>query len=171
MTKSELPATRQVSCGVIVCIKIGSAVKILLLEQNNAHYGRAKKRKIMDIGPSGRVEAGESIIETARRELKQETNLDLEIEKDFKDSYSYAFDAIAYEGKFKGSKTKIIKTRKYFLAYASEQQLKKLKLSDEHVAYKFVTIEEALSLKSLMKPQKELLKRLRSRLSIQEHLN
>jgi 8-oxo-dGTP pyrophosphatase MutT (NUDIX family) len=166
MPKPKLPSVRMVSCGVIVYTKQDGTVKILLLEQNNKRYedrGRKLKKKVIDIGPSGQVEGDENMFQTATRELLQETNLSLKIDPGYTDSYSYVFEGIAYNGKFKDKKARIIKTRKYFLASASEEQLRNLKLSDEHVSYKFATLEEALSSKYIMKPQKELLRRLQAR--------
>jgi len=166
MDKPTLPSVRMISGGVIVYTRKDGVLRILLLEQNNKRYerkGRKAKKRVIDIGPSGRLEGQENALEAAKRELKQETNLDLKIEDDYTDSYSYVFEGEAYEGKDKGKRAKIIKTRKYYLAHASEDQLKKLKLSDEHISYKLVTIDEALHSKDIMRPQKGLLKRLKAR--------
>jgi 8-oxo-dGTP pyrophosphatase MutT (NUDIX family) len=170
MTKEQLPSVKQISGGVIVYVRKDGLVKILTLEQNNARYnrtGKDAKKRVIDIGPSGRVEQGETILEAAHRELKQETNLELTLDKGYTDSYSYVFEGVAYSGKYKGSKAKIVKTRTYFMANVTDEQLKKLKLSDEHVSYKFVTIDEALKSKDIMKPQKELLKRLKQKFADQ----
>lgn len=161
--KNKLPTIRQVSAGVIVTSQRDGSLKILLLEQNNKRYNRRGKmgrRKVIDIGPGGKVEQGETLLETAKRELKQETNLDITVQEGFKASYNYYFDVIANEGKFKGQKVHVFKTRIYFLASASPEELKKLKLSDEHIAYEFLTIKEALNSKDIMKPQKALLQKL-----------
>jgi 8-oxo-dGTP pyrophosphatase MutT (NUDIX family) len=169
MEKKDLPSVRMISGGVIVYTRNEGVIKILLLEQNNKRYerkGRKAKKRVIDIGPSGRLEEGENTLQAARRELKQETNLDLEIEDDYTDSYSYVFEGEAYEGKDKGKRAKIIKTRKYYLASATGAQLANLKLSDEHVSYRLVTIDEALKSKEITKPQKQLLKRLKERFGI-----
>lgn len=162
-----LPVVRQISGGVIVYTMKDGKIKILLLEQNNSRYrrvGRNAKKKVIDIGPSGRVESGESIQQTAKRELFQETGLKLKLDNGYFDQYSYAFVGKALKGRFKGKKSYIKRTRKYFIASASQQQLKHLRLSDEHVSYRFSTIEDALDSKDIMKPQKQLLKRLQKRL-------
>lgn len=165
--KNALPTIRQISAGVIVLNRKDGETKILLLDQNNKRYnrlGKGAKKRVVDIGPNGKVEQGESILKAARRELVQETNLDLKIEKGFRGSYNYHFNVIAASGKLKGQKVHVFKTRIYFLAYASEKELKALKLSDEHVSYEFVTIDQALRSKFLMKPQKIFLKNLKERL-------
>lgn len=163
----SLPTVRQISAGAIV-YNNSDGIRILLLEQNNAHYnrkGRDARRKIIDIGPCGRVEKDESLLRAAKRELKQETNLDLHIDTSFKGKVSYTFDAVALEGRFKGRKVHIRKTRIYFIADASRNDLKKLKLSEEHIAYMLVTIDEAIKIKYLHNSQRDLLKMLRTRLS------
>ncbi|MDE1870798.1 MAG: NUDIX domain-containing protein [Candidatus Micrarchaeota archaeon] len=168
-----LPVVRQVSGGVIVYIIRNGKAEILLLEQNNSRYGRTgrnARKKVIDIGPSGRVENGESILQTAKRELFQETGLRLNLDKGYFDKYSYVFVGKALKGRFKGKKSSIRRTRKYFIAMATPQQLEHLKLSDEHVSYRFSTIEEALDSKDIMRPQKELLKRLKKRIhQLQQH--
>ena len=169
MDKPNLPSVKMTSGGVIVYTVKGGVVRILLLEQNNKRYaqkGRKSKKRVIDIGPSGRLEQGETTLEAATRELKQETNLELNIEDDYTDSYSYVFEGEALEGKDKGRRARIIKTRKYHIAYASDEQLKKLRLSDEHISYRFATIDEALASKDIMRPQKGLLKRLKERFAL-----
>jgi 8-oxo-dGTP pyrophosphatase MutT (NUDIX family) len=170
MDNARLPSIKQISGGVIVYTRQDGQIKILLLEQNNVRYKRTKKnarKKVIDIGPSGRVEGSETVFEAALRELKQETNLDLDVSEDYTDSYSYVFEGVAYEGEHKGEKAKIVKTRTYYLASASEEQLKSLKLSDEHISYRFATLDEAIHSKEIMKPQKGLLKRLKERFDAQ----
>lgn len=169
--QTPIPTIRQISAGVIVLKSEAGKTAILLLEQNNKRYnrtGRSANKKVIDIGPNGKVEQGERILDAAKRELLQETNLDLKIERGFRESYNYHFDVIADSGKFKGRKVHVFKTRIYFLAKASEKDLSRLKLSDEHITSEFVTIEEALRLKSLMKPQRIFLKRLKERLSYKQ---
>ena len=168
MANPELPRARQISAGVIVLSWRETEPMILLLEQNNKRYnrkGKNAKRKVIDIGPSGKVESGETLIEAAKRELKQETNLDLIIARNFRESYSYSYDVVSNAGKYEGRKIHILKTRIYFLAKASEKDLAKLKLSDEHVKYYLMPLEQAIKSKLLMKPQALLLKRLKERLS------
>lgn len=64
------------SCG---CIIFNEKKEILLVHQTAGHWGM----------PKGHVEKDETEIETAIREVKEETNLDVEINKDFRYTMSY----------------------------------------------------------------------------------
>lgn len=63
------------SCGAI----IKNDGKILVIKQNTGFYGF----------PKGHMDAGETEIETAIREVKEETNVDIEITSDKKYEISY----------------------------------------------------------------------------------
>lgn len=65
----------EVSCGTIT-IHDG---KVLLIKQNRGHIGF----------PKGHVEENESEIETAIRETKEETNIDVEVLEDYKYFINY----------------------------------------------------------------------------------
>lgn len=73
--ESEILRKREKSCGCII-IENG---KVLLVQQTKGHWGF----------PKGHVEEGETEIQTAAREVKEETNLDVEIDesKRFADEY------------------------------------------------------------------------------------
>lgn len=60
------------SCGAVIFDETGD--KILLIQQAAGHWGF----------PKGHVEDGETEIETAIREIKEETNLDVEINEKFR---------------------------------------------------------------------------------------
>lgn len=68
------------SCGAIIFDKD----KILVIQQKEGHWGF----------PKGHVEEGETEVETAVREIKEETNLDVEINEKFRyvETYSPAED-------------------------------------------------------------------------------
>ncbi len=69
---------KEKSCGCVI-IKNG---KILLIQQTDEVWGF----------PKGHVEQGETEEETAIREVKEETNLDVEIEKDKRYTLKYVTD-------------------------------------------------------------------------------
>ena len=69
---------REKSCGCII-IKNG---KVLLIQQTEGHWGF----------PKGHMELGETEIETAKREVKEETNIDVEINKDKRYVLEYTTD-------------------------------------------------------------------------------
>ena len=68
------------SCGAVICRGDGEKREYLLIKQNAGHWGF----------PKGHVEAGETEIETALREVKEETGLDVELLEGFRQSISYS---------------------------------------------------------------------------------
>ncbi len=96
--------------------------------------------------PKGHVEGAETDEETATRETEEETGLkDIAIMSGFKKTIKYYFRA---EGKT------ILKTVVFFLA---ETKTEEVKLSHEHIGYKWLVIEDALEQLSF-KNAKEILK-------------
>jgi len=79
------------SCGSIIFLD----GKVLLINQKNGCWGF----------PKGHMEQGENEIETAIRETKEETNIDVEIESNFRFETSYYV------------KNDILKTVVYFVAH------------------------------------------------------
>ena len=65
------------SCG---CIVFNNKKEILLVHHNTGHWGL----------PKGHVEEGETEIETAKREVKEETNIDVEVNSNYRYSMSYS---------------------------------------------------------------------------------
>ena len=74
---------KEKSCGAIVYKKENDELKFLLVYQNNGHYSF----------PKGHVEEGETEIETAIREIKEETNLDVSIDTNFRVVISYIVES------------------------------------------------------------------------------
>lgn len=67
---------KEKSCGTIV---VNSENKVLLVKHNKGHYGF----------PKGHMEKNESEVETATRETKEETNIDVVIDENKKYELSY----------------------------------------------------------------------------------
>ena len=104
--------------------------KFLLL-----HYPSMKENEKGHWGfPKGHVEEGEREIDTAKREMKEETGLDVDIVFGFKDEISYFY-------KFQGKLHK--KTVIFFIGIPKSTDVK---LSYEHDAFKWVSYEEAKKL-------------------------
>lgn len=83
--------------------------------------------------PKGKLEAGETNMEAAIRELKEETGLLADIVPGFEQSIHYMF---------KGPDGELIeKEVTFFLGKASEE---KVTLSDEHLYYKWLSLEDAV---------------------------
>ena len=74
---------KEKSCGCIII----NGDKVLLIKQTKGHWGF----------PKGHVERNETEIETAMREVKEETNLDVEIDADKR----YTMEYITDKGKLK----------------------------------------------------------------------
>lgn len=68
------------SCGAVVLRNIESKLEVLLVEQRAGHCGF----------PKGHVENNETEIETAIREVKEETNIDIEIIEGFREVTHYS---------------------------------------------------------------------------------
>lgn len=72
--------TYEKSCGAIVYRKHHGNTEILLIKHiNSGHWSF----------PKGHVEEGESEVETALREIKEETNLDVMIDPTFRETVTY----------------------------------------------------------------------------------
>jgi len=82
---------REKSCG---CIVINDKNEVLLVHHNAGHW---------DL-PKGHVEEGETEVQTAKREVKEETNIDVEINE----KYRYTIEYSPKEG--------VMKEVVYFLA-------------------------------------------------------
>jgi len=73
---------REKSCGAIVYKKENNEFEFLLVYMNNGNYGF----------PKGHMEANETELETAIREIKEETNLDVELDSNFRCEISYLIE-------------------------------------------------------------------------------
>lgn len=83
--------------------------------------------------PKGHINKGEKIIDTAKREIREETGLaDVQFVDGFKETIKYFF-------KFK--EENILKFATFFLA---EAKTKEVKISSEHIGFSWFSFEEAL---------------------------
>ncbi|MCM1333994.1 MAG: NUDIX domain-containing protein [Bacteroides sp.] len=69
------------SCGAIVYRKFHGNTEILLIRHVKSGYWSF---------PKGHVEGGETEVETAAREIKEETNLDVLIDEGFRETVSFS---------------------------------------------------------------------------------
>lgn len=69
------------SCGAIVYRKFHGNTEILLIKHNKSGYWSF---------PKGHVEKGETEVETAAREIKEETNLEVMIDTGFRETVSFS---------------------------------------------------------------------------------
>ena len=125
---------REHSAGIGIYKKSKNKTKFLFLIKDN---GR------IDL-PKGHIENKESEVEAALRETKEETGLTGEIERFAKKEINYFF--------FNG-KEKIFKKLTMFLGRIKKG---KIKISEEHASYKWMTADEAIK-KVKFKNEKELI--------------
>ena len=125
------------SAGAVVFRKEEAQVLYLLLRYEEGHWGSSK----------GHIEKDETIEETARREIREETGLtDLQFSAGFKETNKYFFVA---EGQ------RIFKTVVFLLA---ETRTRKIKISFEHTGYAWLSYAEALE-RMTFKDEKEVLRK------------
>lgn len=117
------------SAGAIVFRKENNQIYYLLL-----HYpSGARSAKSYWEFPKGHVEGNEKLLDTAKREIQEETGIDdLKFIDGFKKTIKYFFQ-------FKGEK--ILKFVTFFLAQTNR---KKVKISKEHLGYEWLTFKEAM---------------------------
>ncbi len=113
----------QHSSGAIIFRKDKSKIHYLLLNYHPEYWGLAK----------GAIEPGETVEDTARREIQEETGLtDITFIEGFKVEESYFFTS-------KGQR--VFKIVTFLLAQTMTEQIK---LSWEHIGYAWLPYEEAL---------------------------
>ena len=106
--------------------------------------GSRTQKEYWDL-PKGHIEKGEKLEDTVKREVKEETGLeDIKFIEGFKETIKYFFK---WEGK------NILKFVTYYLI---ETKTKKVKISWEHIGYKWLPCEEAIA-KLTFKNAKEIL--------------
>ena len=116
---------QEISAGAVVYyIQPGTGlIEYLILHYNAGHWDF----------PKGKIEEHETPRQAAVREMKEETQLTLELDSDFEQSISYYF-------KDKTSTT-ISKTVTLYLARSHTEEVT---LSPEHIYYKWLIFEDAL---------------------------
>jgi 8-oxo-dGTP pyrophosphatase MutT (NUDIX family) len=143
---------KEKSAGAIIYRKENGINYYLLL-----HYAPSEKGKQGQWGfAKGHVEKGETDIETARREIAEETGIeDLNIIPGFKELEKYFFKrSYGLEGEARKKAPWVFKLVVFFLA---ETKTKDVKISDEHIGFVWLPIEEAIK-KTTFKDSKKLLK-------------
>ena len=125
------------SAGAIIFRRENHQIYYLILHYQSGHWDF----------PKGHIEKGEKLEETAKREVKEETGLeDIKFIPGFKENIKYFF-------KLKGKN--IFKIVTFFLAESSP---KEVKISWEHLGYKWLPYQEAIE-QLTFKNAKEILKK------------
>jgi GrpB-like predicted nucleotidyltransferase (UPF0157 family)/8-oxo-dGTP pyrophosphatase MutT (NUDIX family) len=108
------------SCGAVLYTKVDGQRRYLLIKNRSLHAGF----------PKGHVEYGETEMETVRREILEETGLDVDVVEGFRRDYDYKVRFFIH------------KTAVYFLAYFGDQTI--VPQEGEVLDYWIVPLEEAL---------------------------
>jgi len=144
---------KEKSAGAIIFREENSIRYYLLL-----HYPESDKGKHGQWGlAKGHVEQGETEIETAKREIFEETGIkDLKFIPGFKELEKYFFrKSYGLEGEARKKAPWVFKLVVFFL---TETKTKDVKISDEHTDFLWLPIEEAIK-KITFKNSKKLLKK------------
>ena len=169
LKKAEnLTSKTGVSAGVILAIMSPSGPEVVLMKQDNAHYERPSGYgEVIDIGPKGGIEDGEAPIDTALREAKEETGLSgLSLDTGFKAEVEYEFDQPTGDGHTFHMKKKVI----YYLAYITEEDVKRIRPSDEHESFEILPINQAMGrIERTATTKIDVLKKLKAYLSARPH--
>ena len=128
-------AEKEISAGAIAFAIRGKEIKVLLLLANkpDEYY--------VEIGPKGHIERGESPLQAASREIKEEIGLRLHIDTNFRKEENYTF---LRNNPKTGVPERVIKKVIYFIAFMSDKDLKQIAISEEHKKYFLVPIDQAI---------------------------
>lgn len=125
------------SCGAIIIRKNNNNVETLLIRMLGGHWSY----------PKGHVEQNETEIETALREIKEETNLDVIIDTRFREITTYS------------PKVDVIKDVIFYLAIAKTNDVK---IQETEVSeYMWININEAFNIITFEEDKKILKKAIR----------
>jgi 8-oxo-dGTP pyrophosphatase MutT (NUDIX family) len=119
---------RQKTVGIITFRKEGQGILYLLLHHGGSYWNF----------PKGRQEGLETEMQSALRELQEETGIiNIKIIEGFRDEYDYDFDFEIEDG----VKEKVYKNAIFFLGEVADD---KVKISDEHIDFGWFDYETAL---------------------------
>lgn len=118
---------REKSAGAVIFHRIGKQIKYLILHYESGHWDF----------PRGHIEHGEKELETAAREIKEETGID---KVNFIPGFRYVYSWF-FRKKFGKRSVLISKTA---ILYLAETKANKVKISHEHIGYKWLTFGKAM---------------------------
>ncbi len=137
---------KETSAGAVIFRKENNEIYYLLLHYESGHWDF----------PKGHIEEGEEEEETVKREVAEETGIeDVEIIKGFKEWIKYTFRQ-TYGLKEEEKKAPWV--FKIVTFYLAETKTKEVKISFEHLGYKWLPYEQALE-QVTFKKAKEILKK------------
>jgi 8-oxo-dGTP pyrophosphatase MutT (NUDIX family) len=116
------------SVGVVIFRRIGRSYSYLLLHHGGSYWNF----------PKGTQEQGEADLQTALRELEEETGIkNVKLIDEFVDQYQYEFDSEIRDG----VRERIYKTAIFYLGEVENDEVK---ISGEHIDYGWFDYETAL---------------------------
>lgn len=122
-TLTSIKCLDEKSCGAVVFYNGKSNTRILLVKNNNGRYWSF---------PKGHIELGETEQETAVREIKEETSLDVEIKDGFREVSDYC---------------PFGKIRKHVVFFLAQAFTDNVKIQEEEIAeYVWVDLQQARKL-------------------------
>lgn len=122
-TLISIKCLHEKSCGAVVFYNGKSNTRILLVKNNNGRYWSF---------PKGHIEIGETEQETAVREIKEETSLDVEIKDGFREVSDYC---------------PFGKIRKHVVFFLAQAFTDNVKIQEEEIAeYVWVDLQQARKL-------------------------
>ncbi|MGC8547557.1 MAG: uracil-DNA glycosylase family protein [Candidatus Micrarchaeia archaeon] len=119
--------------GDLIKFEFSAGAFVYLMKEGKPYLLVLRREKDYDI-PKGHIEKGETAIEAAKREVKEETGLEPKFLPYFWLTTKYFF----FE-----DKEKVFKTVKFFIA---ESNTDKVTISFEHIGYSWLTYEEAMNI-------------------------
>jgi 8-oxo-dGTP pyrophosphatase MutT (NUDIX family) len=138
---------KEKSAGAIIFRKEENKIYYLLLHYQSGHWDF----------PKGHIEKGESDEQTIKREIEEETGIkDIKIIPGFKEYIKYFFKkSYGLKGEARKKAPFVFKIVVFYLA---ETKTKDIKISFEHIGYKWLEYEDALK-QLTFKNAKEILKK------------
>lgn len=131
------------SCGAIVYKKENNELKFLLTHQSNGHFSF----------PKGHMEENETEQQTALREIKEETNIDVKLDTNFRKSITYFLES-------KG----VMKEAVYFVATPISFDLKNQEGEIDECCWEdYETIKEKIEYKDIIQIFEEAVKYIKSK--------
>lgn len=122
-TMTSIRCLYEKSCGAIIFYKSRTNTRILLVKNNNGRYWSF---------PKGHIEIGETEKETAIREIKEETSLDVEIKEGFREVSDYC---------------PFGKIRKHVVFFLAQAFTDNVKMQEDEIAeYTWVDLQQARKL-------------------------
>lgn len=130
--KSRTAMSKEKSCGALVYRRLGTTLQLLLIKHKQGGHWSF---------PKGHVEPGETEVQTALREVKEETGLCIELQKNFRRQVTYS------------PRPGISKDVVYFLGFAQDsrtvrqvEEISELRWVDLENAQEYLTYENDRSL-------------------------